>query len=54
MRDERIPPLPERDKSRTIEYWQNQPYGSVRVQQRRNDPVSLDPTSEESNVAQTD
>ena len=54
MRDERIPPLPERDNRRTIEYWQDQPYGSVRVQQRRNDPVSLDPTSEESNVAQTD
>ena len=54
MRDERIPTLPERDKRRTIEYWQNQPYGFVRVQQKRNDPASLDPTSEESNVAQTD
>ena len=35
MRDERLSPLPERDKPRTLEYWQNQPFGSVTVNSRR-------------------
>ena len=32
MRDKRLPPLPERDKRRTLEYLRNRPFGSVTIQ----------------------
>ena len=51
MRDERLSPLPERDKRRTLEYWQNQPFGSVTVKSRRDDSTSATRNSARSDVA---
>ena len=51
MRDERLSPLPERDKRRTLEYWQNQPFGSVTVKSRRDDSTCATVNSARSDVA---
>ena len=51
MRDERLSPLPERDKHRKLEYWQNQPFGSITVKSRRDDSTSATGNSARSNVA---
>ena len=51
MRDERLSPLPERDKRRTLEYWQNQPFGSVTVRSRRDDSTSATGNSKRSDVS---
>ena len=51
MRDQRLSPLRERDKRRTLEYWQNQPFGSVTVKSRRDDSTSATGNSKRSDVA---
>ena len=51
MRDEQLSPLTERDKRRTLECWQNQPFGSVTLESRRDDSTSATGTSARSDVA---
>ena len=51
MRDERLSPLPERDKRRTLGYWQNQTFGSVTVKSRRDDSTSATGNLARSDVA---
>ena len=41
MRDKRLPPLPERDKRRTLEYWRNRPFGSVTIQRNLHVPTAV-------------
>ena len=41
MRDTRLPPLPERDKRRTLEYWRNRPFGSVTIQRNPHVPTAI-------------
>ena len=54
MRDERLSPLPERDKRHTLEYWQNQPFGSVTVKSRRDGSTSATGNPPRRKVAPTE
>ena len=41
VRVKRLPPLPERDKRRTPEYWRNRPFGSVMIQRNPHVPTAI-------------
>ena len=41
MRDKRLPPLPERDKRRILEYWRKRPFGSVTIQRKPHVPTAV-------------
>ena len=41
MRNKQFPPLPERDKRRSLEYWRNRPFGSVTIQRNPHVPTAV-------------